>query len=72
MKGTRLVKVLVFYQRIKDPTQRGLLRALDQSQDAQEALGGMLKRNTLSNALAQRDLDQMIEAWTVLLAHYRA
>jgi Transposase DDE domain len=72
LKGSRLVKVLVFYQMIKDPTQRGLLRAIDQSHDAQAALGGTLKRNTLSNALAQRDLDQMIEAWIVLLAHYRA
>jgi hypothetical protein len=71
LKGSRLVKVLVFYQRIKDPTQRGLLRALDQSQDAQAALGGTLKRNTLSNALVQRDLDQIIEAWIALLAHYR-
>lgn len=71
LKGSRLVKVLVFYQLIKDPTQRGLLRALDQSQDAQAALGGTLKRNTLSNALVQRDLDQIIEAWIVLLAHYR-
>jgi hypothetical protein len=72
LKGSRLVKVLVLYQMIKDPTQRGLLRAIDQSHDAQAALGGTLKRNTLSNALAQRDLDQMIEAWIVLLAHYRA
>src|SRR5438067_2082695 len=50
LKGSRLVKVLIFYQLIKDPTQRGLLRALDQLQDAQAALGGTLKRNTLSNA----------------------
>ena len=63
--------MLVFYQLIKDPTQRGLLRALDQSQDAQAALGGTLKRHTLSNALVQRDLEQIIEAWIVLLAHYR-
>lgn len=71
LKGSRLVKVLVFYQLIKDPTQRGLLRALDQLPDAQAALGGTLKRNTLSNALVQRELDQIIEAWIVLLAHYR-
>ena len=71
LKGSRLVKVLVFYQLIKDPTQRGLLRALDQLPDVQAALGGTLKRNTLSNALVQRDLDQIIEAWIVLLAHYR-
>lgn len=71
LKGSRLVKVLVFYQLIKDPTQRGLLRALDQLPDAQAALGGTLKRNTLSNALVQRELDQIIAAWMVLLAHYR-
>lgn len=71
LKGSRLVKVLVFYQLIKDPTQRGLLGALDQLPDVQAALGGTLKRNTLSNALVQRDLDQIIEAWIVLLAHYR-
>jgi hypothetical protein len=71
LKGSRLVKVVIFYHLIKDPTQRGLLRALDQSQDAQAALGGTLKRNTLSNALVQRDLDQIIEAWIGLIAHYR-
>lgn len=71
LKGSRLGKVLVFYQLSKDPTQRGLLRALDQLPDAQAALGGTLKRNTLSNALVQRELDQIIEAWIVLLAHYR-
>jgi len=70
IKGTRLLKVLVLYQMIKDPTQRGLLRVLDESPDAQAALGGTLKRNTLSNALAQRDLAQMIEAWLLLLAHF--
>ena len=64
--------MLIFYQLIKDPTQRGLLRALDQLQDVQAVLGGTLKRNTLSNALVQRDLDQIIEAWIMLLAHYRA
>jgi hypothetical protein len=71
LKGLRLVKVVVFYQLIKDPTQRGLLRALDRLQDVQAALGGTLKRNTLSNALVQRDLGQIIEAWIMLLAHYR-
>src|SRR5438094_10577753 len=70
-KGSRLVKELIIYQLIKAPAQRGLLRALDRSQDAQAALGGTLKRNTLSNALVQRDLDQIIEAWIVLLAHDR-
>ena len=46
LKRSRLVKVLVFYQMTKGPTPRGLLRALDQSQDAQAALGATLKRST--------------------------
>jgi len=43
---------------------------VDESQDAQAALGGTLKLNTLSNALQQRDLEQMIEAWMMLLAQF--
>jgi hypothetical protein len=70
MKGSRLLKVLVFYQMIKDPTQRGLVRVVDESQAAQAALGGRLARNTLSNALSQRELEPMIEAWMLLLGHY--
>jgi hypothetical protein len=60
---SRLLKVLVFYQMLKDLTQRGLVRIVKESQDAQAALGGHLARNTLANALCQRDLEQMIEAW---------
>lgn len=71
LKGSRLLKVLVFYQMLKDPSQRGLVRALDESADAQCALGGRLALNTFSNALQQRNLDQMIEAWMLLLKHYR-
>lgn len=71
LPGARLLQVLVFYQLLKDPSQRGVVRALAESQDAQAALGGTLARNTLSNALAQRDLEQMLEAWALLLAHYR-
>jgi hypothetical protein len=70
MKGSRLLKVLVFFQLVKTPSQRGLIEVVDESQDAQAALGGTLKLNTLSNALKQRDLDQMIEAWMMLLAHF--
>lgn len=70
LPGARLLKVLVFFQLIQTPSQRGLLTVLEESHDAQAALGGTLKRNTLSNALRQRDLDQMIEAWLLLLAHY--
>jgi DDE family transposase len=71
LPGSRLLKVLVFYQMLKDPSQRGLVRALDESADAQRALGGRLALNTFSNALQQRDLEQMIEAWAFLLGHYR-
>ncbi len=71
LPGTRLLKMLVFYQFTKDPTQAGLRRVVDESPAAQEWLGGTLARNTLANALAQRDLDQMIEAWLLILAHYR-
>ena|GEM_PF-1937896 len=70
LSGSRLLKVLVFYQMLKDPSQRGLVRALEESADAQKALGGTLALNTFSNALQQRNLDQMIEAWALLLEHY--
>lgn len=71
LKGSRLLKVLVFYQMLKDPSQRGLLRALAESTDAQRALGGNLALNTFSNSLQHRDLEQMIEAWVLLLGYYR-
>ena len=70
LPGPRLLKVLVFYQMIKDSSQRGLLRVVEQSPEAQRTLGGLLARNTLSNALGERDLEQMIEAWMMLLQHY--
>jgi hypothetical protein len=71
LPGSRLLKVLVLYQMLKDPTQRGLVRAVNESQDARRALGFLPPRNTLSNALCHRALEQMIEAWAMLLAHYR-
>ncbi len=70
MKGSRLLKVLVFYQLIAAPSGRGLVDAIENSLDAQTALGVTVARNTLSNALSQRDLEQMIEAWLFLLGHY--
>jgi hypothetical protein len=70
MKGSRLLKVLVFYQLLAAPSARGLVDAIEDSLDAQAALGGTVARNTLSNALSQRDLEQMIEAWMFLLGHY--
>lgn len=70
MPGSRLLKTLAFFQLLKDPSQRGLVRAVEESQDAQKALGGTIARNTLSNALAGRDPAQMSEAWMRILHHY--
>ena len=67
MKGSRLLKVLVFYQLLAAPSARALVEAIEDSLDAQSALGGTVARNTLSNALSQREPEQMIEAWAVLL-----
>jgi hypothetical protein len=50
MKGTRLLKVLAFFQMLSDPGQREVERVVDASQEAQNALGGRVPRNTLSNA----------------------
>lgn len=70
LPGSQLLKILVFYQMLKDPSQRGLIRAASESEDAQKALGSIPALNTLSNALAHRDLEQMVEAWVMLLRHY--
>lgn len=70
LPGARLVKVLVVYQMIKSTKLRGLVRAIEEHQGVQTALGGEVERNTLSNALAHRDLEQMIEAWMMLLQTY--
>lgn len=55
---------------LKTDAQRGLVRTSEQSQDFQAAIGGKLARNTLSNGIAQRDLEQLIEAWILILPHY--
>src|SRR5262249_2338299 len=70
MKGSRLLKVLAFFQMLSDPGQREIERVIDASQEAQKALGGRVPRNTLSNALRHRDLEQMIEAWMMILQYY--
>lgn len=70
LPGSRLVKVLVVYQMIKSVKLRGLVRAIEEHQGLQMALGSQVERNTLSNALAHRDVEQMIEAWMVLLQAY--
>lgn len=70
LPGSRLLKTLVLHQMLKTNSQRGLARSSEQSQDIQKALGGELAHSTLSNAIAQRDLEQMIEAWMLVLQHY--
>ncbi|MCA1600612.1 MAG: IS4 family transposase [Acidobacteria bacterium] len=70
LPGSRLVKVLVIYQMIKSTKLRGLVRAIEEHGGLQTALDGEVERNTLSNALAQRNLEQMIEAWMLLLQAY--
>jgi hypothetical protein len=70
MKGSRLLKVLVFYQLVTAPSARGLIDTIEDSLDARKALDGTVARNTLSNALSERDLEQMIEAWMFLLGYY--
>ena len=72
LSGARLLKVLAFFQLVTPPSARGLVDLIDESEVAQTALGGTVARNTLSNALQQRDLDQMVEAWLLVLTHYGA
>lgn len=70
LPGSRLLKVLALFQMLKTDSQRGLVRDSKQSLDVQNALGGTLARNTLSNALKESDLEMMIEAWMLLLQQY--
>lgn len=70
MKGSRLLNALVFYQLLAAPSARGAVDAIEDSLDAQAALEEAVARNSLSNALSQRELEQMIEAWMFLLGYY--
>jgi hypothetical protein len=70
LNGARLLKVLAFFQLCAPPSARGLIDLIAASATAQKALGGRLARNTLSNALAQADLDLMVEAWLLVQGHY--
>lgn len=71
LPGARLLKVLAAFQLIKSPRLRGLIQTIEDHAALQCALGGTVARNTLSNALQQRDLEQMVEAWMQLLAAYQ-
>lgn len=70
LPGSRLLKVLVLYQMIKSTRLRGLIRTVEEQPRLQHALGAPLARNTLSNALGERDLEQMLEAWMLLFTAY--
>jgi hypothetical protein len=47
-----------------------LVRAVQENQPLQAALGGPVALNTLSNALAHRSVEQMVEAWMMVLHSY--
>ena len=70
LPGARLVKVLVVYQMIRSEKLRGLVKTIKEHAGLQAWLGGEVARNTLSNALRERDLGQMIEAWMRTLQVY--
>jgi Transposase DDE domain. len=70
LPGARLVKVLVVYQMIRREKMRGLIRAITENAELQAALGGTVALNTLSKGLAQRAVEQMVEAWRVSLQVY--
>jgi len=63
LPGARLVKVLVVYQMIRSEKRRGLTRAIAENTGLQAALGGTVALNPLSTALAQRAIEQRVEAW---------
>jgi Transposase DDE domain len=70
LPGARLVKVLVLYQLIRSEKMRGLVKAITEHAGLQAALGGEVALNTLSNALRERELEQMVEAWMLTLGVY--
>jgi hypothetical protein len=72
LKGEKLVQVLVAYQMVRQPGIRGLIRATEEHTPLQAALGGPVARNTLANALTQRPVEQMVEAWLRVSQSYGA
>lgn len=63
LPGPKLMDVLVVHQVIKSPYLRGVVSAIEEHHPLQEALGGLVARTTLSNALAHYPLEPMTEAW---------
>lgn len=70
LKGERLLWLLVAFQLIKSRFMRGLVQAVEENQPLQAAVGGPVALNTLSHALAQRSVEQMVEAWMRVLQSY--
>ena len=70
LKGTRLVKLMVIYQLIKSRYMRGLVRAIKDNEKLQKEAEGVIALNTLSNALGQRSIEQMMEAWQLVISYY--
>ena len=70
LPGARLVKVLVVYQMIHTEKLRGLIRTITEHAGLQVALGGTVALDTLSNAVRERDVGQMVEAWIRVLQTY--
>lgn len=63
LQGEKLMQVLTVHQLLKSPYLRGVVTAIDEHQPLQEAVGGPVARNTLSNALAHYPVELMMEAW---------
>ncbi len=70
LKGQRLLWLLVAFQLLKSRFMRGLVRAVQENQPLQVAVGGPVALNTLSNALAHRSVEEMVEAWMMVLQSY--
>ncbi len=70
LKGERLLWLLVAFQLLKSRFMRGLVQAVEENQPLQAAVEGPVALNTLSNALAQRSVEQMVEAWMMVLQSY--
>lgn len=72
LKGSKLLWLLVAFQLLKTRFLRGVVKATQENQPLQEAVDGPVALNTLSNALAHRSVEQMIEAWMLVLHTYGA
>jgi putative transposase len=70
LNGSRLVNLMVIYQLIKSRYMRGLVRAIKDNENLQKVAEGEVPLNTLSNALAQRSIEQMMEAWQLVISCY--